>query len=54
MYTVNTAIKTLQTFDNEGEALAFAAEAFKTHRYVEVMKVTSVTPWVAESVKIFC
>lgn len=53
MYEVNTVTKTLLTIADKAEALAFAEESAKTYRYVEVMHVTAVAPWRAESIKIF-
>ena len=53
MYEVNTATKTLLTTNDEHEALAVAEVAAMNHVYVEVMRVTSESPWQAESVKVF-
>ena len=52
MYEINTATKTLTTATTEAEALKIAAEAFKVYKYVEVMKVITITPWRAESVRV--
>ncbi len=53
MYVVNTATKTLLTTADREEALAFAETLAETHRYVEVLRVVTLTPWQAESVKVF-
>ena len=53
MYEVNTATKTLLITADKDEALAFAEVAAMSHVYIEVMHVTTVSPWYAESVKIF-
>ena len=52
MYEVTTAIKTLLTTADEAEALAFAETASESHKYVEVKRVITVSPWYAESVRI--
>lgn len=52
MYEVTTTTKTIATNVTEEVAKAIAVEAFKTHRYVEVKKVVTTSPWYAESVKI--
>ena len=53
MYEVNTAIKTLLTTADKDKALAFAEVAAMSHVYIEVMHVITVSPWYAESVKVF-
>ena len=53
MYEVVTAIKVIATnVATEAEAWAIADETFKTHKYVEIKKVITTTPWYAESVRI--
>ena len=52
-YEITTAIKTIATATTEAEAIAIATEAAKAHKYVEVKKVVTTSPWYAVSVKIF-
>ena len=51
MYEVITITKTIATkVSTEAEAMAIASEAFKAHKYVEVQKVVTTSPWYAHSV----
>lgn len=53
MYEVTTATKTIATeIATKAEAMAIAAETFKAHKYVEVKKVITTSPWYAVSVVI--
>lgn len=52
MYEVVTATKTLATNVDEATAMEIAVKASETFHYVEVLRVDSVTPWSAHSVKI--
>ena len=52
MYEVVTATKTIATTLDLETALRFAEDPFVHFHYVEVLRVDSVTPWSAHSVKI--
>ena len=51
-YEVTTAIKTLIITTDLEEALKVSAEAYKTHKYVEVKKTLSERPYRSESLRI--
>lgn len=52
MYEVTTTTKTMLKTADYDTAIWWAEILFNTHRYVEVKKVVSTSPWYAESVRI--